>query len=232
MAENALDLAEPTTSSDLREWAYAKRLLEVVDVGEAYRDVFHPGKKVTPNYVYAGQRMLRQESVGKIIKYLAPPALMAAGVEREFALRRLIETIEADITDYADGAGSFMNLDQIRAKLPPEKRRLIRRYKEQFDKEGNVTSRTIELEPKHQALELLARIQQLVQPNTLNVVNNETIVNVINVAQQNAAKRQREMLTVIDSSKTGAQLSRATGADLAVKALPPPEKSSEPAAPA
>jgi len=166
-----LDLPEPRTQTELRRWAFAKRLLEVVDVGAAYRDVFNPGKDVEPRHAVAGNKLLKDEDVGKIVAHLAEPALVAAGVEREFALRRLVAIVDADLTDFADDSGSFMDLKAMK-ELPPEKRRLVRKYGERMGKDGDVTSRTLELEPRMPALELMARILSLVQPAGVTVNNN------------------------------------------------------------
>jgi hypothetical protein len=158
----------------LRKWAFAKRLLEVVDVGAAYRDVFHPGKDVTPGYVIAGNNLLKDENVGKVVKHLAEPALLAAGVEREFAIKRLVETVDSDLTDFATEGGSFMDLAQMR-ELPANKRRLVKKYQERVGKDGEITSRTIELEPKQPAMELLARILNLVQPASVTINNEQNL---------------------------------------------------------
>jgi hypothetical protein len=175
VGELATALTEPRTQTDLRKWAFAKRLLEVVDVGAAYRDVFHPGKDVTPGYVIAGNNLLKDENVGKVVKHLAEPALLAAGVEREFAIKRLVETVDSDLTDFADDAGSFLDLAAMKANLPPEKRRLVKKYRETIGPKGDVTSRTIELEPKQPAMELLARILNLVQPASVTINNEQNL---------------------------------------------------------
>lgn len=231
-----LQLEDPTTQTQLREWAFAKTVLETVDVGVAYRDVYDPGAELKAYHHARGANMLTKPEVGKLIQRLAPPALIAAGVERAFALRRLIQTIEADLTDFvdmspvldADGKdtgkvrGGFMTLDDIRKTLPPEKRRLIRKFRESFDKEGNLVKREIELEPKHQALELLARIQQLVQPTTLTLMKSETIINVITAAQSKALKRADALRAELVSSKTAGQIQRSAKAQ-EMLALPAPE---------
>lgn len=222
----ALDLSEPQTQDELRQWAFAKRVLEVVDVAAAYRDVFAPGQDVEAYHYAAGNRLLKKVEVGKLIKQLAPPALVAAGVDRDFALRRLIQTVDGDVTDYAtvevDEEGNersgFMSLAQIK-KLPLEKRRLIKRYVEVFDKDGKVRRREIELEPKQPAIDLLARIQQWVQPNQLNVTNSETIINVITVAQKAAERRAAALRDAAGASRTAQQMTRSAGAQVAVAAL-------------
>jgi len=170
-ASRSMDLPAPRTQTEMRRWAFAKRLLEVVDVGAAYRDVFNPGNNVEPRHVVAGNKLLKEEDVGKIVAYLAEPALVAAGVEREFAIKRLVAMIDGDITDFADDEGSFMDLKAMK-DLPPEKRRLVRKYGERFGATGSLTSRTLELEPRIPALELMARILKLVQPVGVTVNNN------------------------------------------------------------
>jgi hypothetical protein len=232
MSEALPELEAPTTQTQLREWAFAKRVLETVDVGVAFRDVYDPGEAVEPRHHARGANLMTRPEVSKLIQRLAAPALIAAGVERAFALKRLIQTIDADLTDYVDDTieldeegkplpnrGSFMTLAQIKERLPPEKRRLIRKYRETL-KDGAVVKREIELEPKSQALELLARIQQLVQPNTQNVMNSETIINVITVAQNRAVKRADALRATLVDSKTVGQMQRSAKAQTLIEHAP------------
>jgi hypothetical protein len=234
-ADSALpELEAPETQTQLREWAFAKVVLETVDVGVAYRDVYDPGEPVTAYHHARGANLLSRPEVGKLIQRLAPPALVAAGVERGFALRRLIQTIEADITDFVDEAvklddegkeieptGAFMSLAEIKKNLPPEKRRLIRKFRETYNaKTGVLVKREIELEPKSQALELLARIQQLVQPSNLNIMNSETIINVISVAHSKATKRADTIRATLEGSKTMGQMQRSSKAQALIEHEP------------
>jgi hypothetical protein len=161
------ELREPRTETELRGMTFAEQVLLTVEVGTAYRNVFAPGEDVSAAHRAAGARLMKDSYVGMWIGHLATHALAAAGVQREHAIRRLLETIEADLTDYVytdgDKKGEFMDLATIRETLPLAKRRLIRKVTPSGD---------IELEPKQPALELLARIEQLVQPNQVNVQNN------------------------------------------------------------
>ena len=233
MAENEIpELEAPTTETQVREWAFAKRVLETVDVAVAYRDVYDPGSPIEPRHHAAGANRLTKPEVGKLIQRLAAPALVAAGVERAFALRRLLQTIDGDLTDYVDDTveldkegkplpkrGSFMTLAQIKERLPPEKRRLIRKYRETL-KDGEVVKREIELEPKSQALELLARIQQMVQPTSLTMMNTETIINVITVAQSKGVKRAEALRGTLAASKTAGGMQRSAKAQALIEHAP------------
>ncbi len=160
-------LREPQNQNEVRQVSFAQQVLTTVDVGLAYRNVFCPGVEVEARHRIAGNKLMQDPYVGAWIGHLAGHALAAAGVEREHAMRRLLEAIDSDLTDYVftEGAnkGKFMDLATIRETLPHEKRRLIRKV---------TPCGSIELEPKQPAIELLARIAQLVQPNSVNVINN------------------------------------------------------------
>lgn len=222
MSDALPELEAPTTQTQLRDWAFAKRVLETVDVGVAWRDVYDPGVELSARHHANGANALTRPEVGKLIQRLAPPALVAAGVERAFALRRLIQTIEADLTDYIDPqTESFMTLARMKEFLPPEKRRLVRKYRETLHpKTGAVIKREIELEPKSQALELLARVQQLVQPSSLNIMNSETIINVISVAHSKATKRADQIRATLADSKTAGQMQRSAKAQALIEHAP------------
>jgi hypothetical protein len=222
-------LREPRTETELRGMTFAEQVLLTVEVGTAYRNVFDPGQDVTPYHRAAGSRLLKDEYVGVWIKELATHALEAAGVDRGHAIRRLIETIDSDITDYVDeGTDSFMSLKEMRDKLPLEKRRLIRKYTERVNKKGRVVARIIELEPKQPAIDLLSRIQRWVSPDQVNIVKGDMIVNVISAAQNTALKRVEALRPVIEGSKTVKQISRSAVASQALLTGPPKEPENPP----
>lgn len=171
-AHAPLALERPRTQSDLRKVAFANRVLEVVSVAQAYRDTYRPGQDVTTYDYVKGSELLKDADVGPFVGKLAEKALAEAGIDRMHAMIRLKETIEADLTDYVHTAddpekkirrGDFMDLADVRDKLPHEKRRLIKKV----SKEGR-----IELESKQHALELLARIQSMLPSPSVTVNNN------------------------------------------------------------
>jgi hypothetical protein len=214
-------LHEPRNQHELRQVDFVHHLLKTVEVARSYRDVFAPGTDVTSAHHVAGTRMMKDPYVGIWIKELAKHALEAAGVDRELAIRRLLQTIDSDITDFGrtvvgeDGVevdDGFMSLKEMREKLPLEKRRLIRKYTERLNAKGAVIMRQIELEPKHQALELLARIQNWVSPDQVNVVHGDMIVNVISRAQSAALRRVAALRPAIEGSATATQISRSAQA--------------------
>jgi hypothetical protein len=215
--EKSLQAREPTTQTEIRQVAFASAVLTIMNVAEAYRDVFDPGAPITPAHHISGSRMLKDRYVGSWIRSLATHSLEEAGVDRTLAVRRLLQTIESDITDYVrvekDDDGhiiydGFMSLSQIREALPPEKRRLIKKYTERLNKDGVVTSRTIEMESKQAAIELLARIQKWVAPGEVNVVQAGMIVNVISSAQATALRKMEALRPAIEGSNTVSGISR------------------------
>jgi hypothetical protein len=227
-------LREPRTETELRGQTFAEQVLLTVEIGTAYRNVFAPGQDVTPYHRSAGARLLKDEYVGLWIKELATHALESASVDRAHAIKRLLETIDSDITDFVhEGRDEFMSLKEIRDKLPLEKRRLIRKYTERLNKDGYVVSRTIELEPKQPAIDLLARIQRWVSPDQINVVKGDMIVNVISQAQNAAIRRVEALRPVIEGSKTVKMISRsAIASNLLTGPAKEPEGAPEPDAPA
>jgi len=203
-----LALPPPCTQTELRHRHFAKRLCETVSVAEAYRDVFDPGEDITPYHHISGSRLMKDEAVLTIVKEVSLPALVEMGVERNHALRRLLETIDSDITDYASIDGKIMSLAEMR-NLPFEKRRLVKKIKERFDPEtGELVNREIELEGKEGALRLLAQIKQWVQPGATVNVKNENIVNYITVANKVAEGRVKLAREAAAKSKSAEQLSR------------------------
>lgn len=213
------ELPAPLTQRQLQHWAFAKRLCETANVAEAYRDVFDPGEDLTPYSHTAGARLLKDPEVGQIVKSIAAPALVELGVSRNHALRRLLETIDSDITDYFtldtkddDGKvirGRVMTPSEMR-QLPFEKRRLIKKFTEREYADGSI-KREFELESKGDALKLLAQIEQWVQPGNTTIINNETIVTFINAARQKHQERSKAALEAAATSKTIAQLARPEG---------------------
>lgn len=217
MEAEVLNLPAPTTQTTLRRWAFAKRLCETCNVATAYRDVFDPLEgEPTHDHYTRGNALLKDKDVAQIVRTIATPALVTLGVDKSFVLKRLIENIDVDVTDYIDNAtGSFMNLDAMKEKLPLEKRRLVRKVIERFDKDGNLTKRELELHDPHKAMELLARIQQWVQPGALNVnITNETIVGFIQIAREEAEKKKATLIEASKDSAAAGQLSRAANAQL------------------
>lgn len=203
-----LALPAPCTQTELRNRHFAKRLCETVSVAEAYRDVFDPGESITPYHQIAGARLMKDETVLTIVKEVSLPALVEMGVERNHALKRLLETIDSDITDYASIDGKIMSLAEMRS-LPFEKRRLVKKIKERFDPEtGGLVNREIELEGKEGALRLLAQVQQWVQPGATVNVKNENIVNYITVANKVAEGRVKLAREEAAKSKSADQLTR------------------------
>jgi hypothetical protein len=74
-----------------------------------------------------------QTAVGELLK----PAMTAMGLDKTFVLRRLIETIDSDVTDYvkvvptstARTNADLMSPREMREALPLSKRRLIKKFK-------------------------------------------------------------------------------------------------------
>ncbi len=203
-------LEPPRTQSQMRSWAFAKRVCETVDVARAYRDVYDPGEEIEHKHYIAGAKLLKDPKVAEIIQAISRPALVELGVDKAHALKRLLETIDGDLTDYARTDGSFMTLDEIR-QLPIEKRRLVKKYKETYTETGGLKSREIELEPKHPALALLAQIQQWVKPGNTTIITNETIVTYIGVAQRRAQLAADAARKAAEESKSAKHLARAAG---------------------
>lgn len=162
-------LMQPTTMTEARRLAFARRFLQTVDPGEAFRDTFHPAEDLEPKHTVAGNKLIKEPDVAAVIREYARPAMVDAGVELQFVLSRLIGAIDSDITDFATDDGGFMDLAEMK-QLPPEKRRLVRKYAVRPGKFGDAVS--LELEPKLQSLELLSRILGLVQPASVTVNNN------------------------------------------------------------
>lgn len=203
-----LALPPPMTETEVRQWAFAKRVCETADVGEAYRDVFQPGEAMQPWFHQRGAAMLKHEDVRKIIAHIAGPALVELGVDKTHVIRRLLETIDSDITDYIGADGLLMNGDDMR-DLPHAKRRLVKKLKERYSPlTGELVSREIELEPKHPAMQLLAGIQQWIKPGGDTIVNNETIVTFMTVANRQAQVRAKELRDKASTSNSSTQITR------------------------
>lgn len=211
-APPSLGLAAPRTQTQLRTWAFAKRICETVNVAEAYRDTFDPGEQISPRHHAAGAAMLKKEEVGLIVKAIAAPALVELGVDRNHAIKRLLEAADGDVTDYYDG-DTMMSPSQMRAQLTPEKRRLIKKIKERILPTGEI-QREIEMEGKHEALRLLAQIQQWVQPGSTTIVNNETIVTYLNIATKSAAELQKKARETAANSNSANQLAISASAQV------------------
>lgn len=210
--DNLPALPAPTTQTQVQHWAFAKRLCETVSVAEAYRDVYDPGEDVTQSHYLAGGRLLKDPQIGEIVRVIALPALVEIGVDKSHALTRLLQTIDADPTDYVGADGAYLAPADLR-KLPLEKRRLIRRMHVGRSKDGAIFTTDIELEPKHPALQLLAQIQQWVKPGTTTVINNETIVNHIAIASKAAERLVENQRKAAIECKSAQQMRRAAGVD-------------------
>lgn len=173
-ASNVTEIKPRLTQRRLRALAFARAFAETMDAGQAYRDIYRPAENPKPNDKLNGDRLLRTPFVQKAVGDLIKPALVALGIDKSFALRRLIETIDGDITDYvkhvpsADGRDNadLMSPTEMREALPLAKRRLVKKFKVTYDQYGSIKSREIELEGKQGALELLAKMQGWVKPDS------------------------------------------------------------------
>jgi hypothetical protein len=169
-----LDAPTPKTQTELRHWAFARQICETTDVAVAYRNTFRPGKDVNHNDYIAGTKLLGD--VAGIVRQIAEPALIELGVEKSLALRRLLETVESDITEFCKNDGSYLSMEEIKA-MPHEKRRLIKKLETaERGKKGRVVTNIV-LESKEKALHLLGQIQGWIKPAGVTVNNNvQTVV--------------------------------------------------------
>lgn len=214
--KKVVDLAPRITQRRLRFIAFARIFAETMDPAQAYRDVYRPATNPKDGDKQLGDKLLKikyvQERIGEFLK----PALLALGVDQTFALRRLLETIDGDLTDYVKqvpsvnerDVASLMSLKEMRDALPLSKRRLIKRYKETFDQYGMLKSREIELESKQPALELLAKIKGWIGGGTELVVNGDTMMRMIDEARKLAVSRSEALRGEFTTSKTFQQLNR------------------------
>jgi hypothetical protein len=211
-----LDLAPRLTQRRLRVIAFARVFAETMDTAQAFRDVYRPAENPLPTDKTNGDRLIRTKAAQKAVADFLKPHLVALGVDQTFALRRLLETIDGDITDYVkvvpsqDGkdVADLMSLKDMREALPLAKRRLVRKYKVTYDQFGQVKTREIELEPKQPALELLAKIKGWVTPGTQVNINGDDMLRMIEAARKAAPLRADEMRTIYAESRTIGQLNR------------------------
>lgn len=215
------------TQRRLRLKAFARKFAETMDSAEAYREIYRPATNPQPGDKTKGDRLLKLPEVQKLVGELIQPALVAMNVDHAFALRRLIETIDSDITDYAEMIvpgveaeelmrknSGFMSLLDMRELLPVEKRRLIKKYKVTYDQLGMVKSREIELEPKQPALELLAKMRGWVQGDTNVVVDGDAMLALLEHARNSAITRTTEARASYMQSRTAGQINRPANAQL------------------
>jgi hypothetical protein len=226
-------LAPVISQRRLRALAFARIFAENMDSGQAYREVYRPGENPLPTDKIKGDRLLHvpyvQEQVGDCLK----PAMVALGVDQTFGLRRLIETIDSDITDYvrvtkpsgANDSAELMTLAEMKEALPLAKRRLIRKYKITYDQYGGVKSREIELEPKQPAMELLAKIRGWVREGA-NVISADEMMRMIEEARNQAIEASTAIRGEFKDTRTFAQLQRPKGllpqAEAKDEGTPPP----------
>lgn len=225
------------TQRNLRVKAFARRFAETMDSAEAYRDVYRPATNPQPGDKARGDRLLRLPEVQKLVGDMIKPTLVAMGVDQSFALRRLIETVDSDITDYHNplaekGKSSFMSLAEMREQLPLEKRRLIKKYKETYDQMGFIKSIDVELEPKQPALELLAKMRGWVQPDNNVIVDGDAMLALMDAARAAAADRADQLRASFATSRTASQINRPAGVqppiEGEVKVLPKPDAAAKP----
>lgn len=238
-AVNVVQIGPRITQRRLRMMAFARIFAETMDSGQAYRDVYRPATNPKDTDKLHGDKLLRTDFVQKHVGILLKPALVALGVDQAFALRRLIETIDGDITDYVKpvvgdddvGTTQLMTLEDIRDTLPLGKRRLIRKYEEKYDKDGNLRSRGIELEPKQPALELLARIRGWIKSDTNLIVNGDLMLQMIDQARAAGIDKSAALRGEFVASKTYSQLSRPEPKQLEAPKQAPDAEAAVPLAP-
>lgn len=236
MAEPASNVAEikpRLTQRRLRMLAFARVFAETMDAGQAYRDVFRPAENPKDSDKINGARLLTTKLVQAQVAELIKPALIAMGVDRQFALRRLIETIDGDFTDFsrqvksADGrdTADLMTPQEMREALPLAKRRLVKKYKVTYDQYGGIKSREIELEAKQPALELLAKMQGWVKPDAHIHIDGDEMMRKIEEARQAAPAQAEVIRGQFKELNTFKQLSRPANLQLeAPKPNPEGEK--------
>jgi hypothetical protein len=162
--------------------------------------------------------------VQKIVGDLIKPTLVHMGVDESWGLRRLIETIDSDITEFAGPKGGFMSLQEIQ-ELPLEKRRLIKKYKETFDQYGGLKSREVELEPKQPAMELFAKMRGWVRDEQQVLVDGDALLRLMDQAAAVAETRTAQVRAAAAQSRTAQQFSRPAMLQrdpVTIEALPSP----------
>lgn len=213
---NVVSITPKITQRRLRMIAFARKFAETMDAGMAYRDIFRPATNPEPDDRMRGERMLRIKFVQKRVGEYLEPALVALGVDQQFAVRRLIETVDGDLTDFCKivkskdekDIAALMNLEEMREALPLGKRRLVKKYKETFDQFGNLKTREIELESKQAALELLAKIRGWVSGDRLTVIDGEEMLRKIEAARHASLNKADAIRGEFRESQTFRQLQR------------------------
>jgi hypothetical protein len=226
-ASNVTTIMPRLTQRRLRMLAFARRFAETMDAGEAYRDIYRPAENPKPTDKHHGERMLRVPMVQQFVAELVKPALVTLGVDKMHAIRRLIETIDGDVTDYVkvvpsrDGRdqAELMSAAEIREALPLAKRRLIKKIKITHDQYGGIKSREIELESKQAALELLAKLQGWIKTDAHIHIDGDDMLRRIDEARAAAPDKAAVIIGEFQKTATFTQLSRPRAL-----ALPPPEK--------
>lgn len=226
-ASNVTEIKPRITQRRLRMIAFARVFAETMDSGQAFRDVYRPAENPHPTDRQRGESMLRLPFVQKHVGEVLRPTLVALGVDQTFAIRRLIETIDGDLTDYmrqvpGTDTADIMTLTEMREALPLAKRRLVKKYKVTYDQYGGIKSREIELEPKQGALELLAKIKGWIKADAHIHIDGDEMLRKIDEARHSAVGAAEVIRGEFTTSRTFAQLNRPTGT--AVKQLPPPDK--------
>lgn len=203
------------TQRRLRYMAFARKFCETMDTAQAYRDVFRPMTNPKDSDKIHGDKLLKIKFVQDRIGEIITPAVKALGVDQTFVIRRLLETIDGDITDYtkvvpgaAGDAADLMSLKEMREALPLSKRRLVKKYKVIYDQFGQVKSREIELEPKQPAMELLAKIRGWVSGDKTILINGEEMMRRIEQARAAAVDRSEAIRGEFKKTATYTQLQR------------------------
>jgi hypothetical protein len=211
--------------------AFARLFAETMDAGQSYRDIYRPAENPRPTDKQHGDKLLRTKFVQQAVGDLLKPALIALGVDKTFALRRLIETVDGDITDYVKVVPStngqdnadLMSPSEIREALPLAKRRLIKKFKVSYDQYGGIKSREIELEAKQPALELLAKMQGWIKTDAHIHIDGDEMMRKIDEARAAAPLQAEVIRGTFKDLKTFQQLQRP-----ATLQLPAPVKSDPP----
>lgn len=209
-------MAPRLTQRRLRLMAFARKFCETMDSAQSYRDVYRPLTNPMPGDKLHGDKLLKIKFVQDRIGEIITPAVKALGIDQSFVIRRLLETIDGDITDYVkvvpgvDGRdqADLMSLQEMRDALPLAKRRLVKKYKVIYDQFGMVKSREIELEPKQPAMELLAKIRGWVNGDKTILINGEEMMRKIEEARAAAVDRAEAIRGEFRKSATFQQLQR------------------------
>lgn len=223
------DITPRITQRKLRMLAFARMFVECMDSGRAFRDVYRPATRAEPKDKTRGDRLLKIPEVQKLIGEMLKPAMIAMNVDNAFALRRLLETIDSDLTDYVnelpDKDGNIdprlMSLTEMKEALPLAKRRLVRKYKETFNEFGGIKTREIELEPKQPAMELLAKMRGWVSDGP-TIIDGDAMIRLFEAARSAAQDRSADMRSSIANSRTAKQISRPAMVQLTPPISPPP----------